>query len=190
MPNPHRSPSVCDVTRNARAYASVHRMGANSWIASSVDITFLNTVQSALLNGMKAMPPLPLHSTSNIASKRNAHIFLLSMVGYAGPISYTERTPLGSTDHVPVPVEADGHNPVRGTFVSISNERSTGERRTISMWVALRCFDGREERPACAPQVQLHLVDRVTPPENARFMSVHSVTPSSFHVKGATIRAS
>ena len=79
MPNPQRSPSVCSATLNARACASVRRVGANSWIVSSVDMTFLNTVQSALPNGMETREPLPSLSTSNITSERNTRIFPLSI---------------------------------------------------------------------------------------------------------------
>ena len=79
MPKPHRSPSVCKATRNARACASVRKAGANSCIVSSVDITFLNTVQSPLPNGIDTSAPLPSRSTSNITSERNTRIFPLSI---------------------------------------------------------------------------------------------------------------
>ena len=79
MPKPHRSPSVCRATLNARACASVLSVGANSWIVSSVLMTFLNTVQSALPKGMDTRPPLPSRSTSNITSLKKTRIFPLSI---------------------------------------------------------------------------------------------------------------
>lgn len=79
MPNPQRSPSVCSATRNARACASVRSVGANSWIVSSVDMTFLNTVQSWRPKGMETLPPFPSRSTSNITSERNTRILPLSV---------------------------------------------------------------------------------------------------------------
>lgn len=79
MPKPHRSPSVRSATLNARACASVRSVGANSLIVSSVLMTFRNTVQSALPNGIDTRPPLPSRSVSNITSERNTRIFPLSI---------------------------------------------------------------------------------------------------------------
>ena len=57
----------------------MRRVGANSWIVSSVLMTFLNTVQSWRPKGMETRPPLPSRSVSNITSERNTRIFPLSI---------------------------------------------------------------------------------------------------------------
>ena len=49
--------------------------GANSWIVSSVDMTFLNTVQSPLPKGMGTRLPSAVLSWSNITSDRKTRIF-------------------------------------------------------------------------------------------------------------------
>lgn len=53
--------------------------GANSWTMSSVLMTFLNTVQSFLPNGMETRLPLPSVPLSNITSLRNTRILPASI---------------------------------------------------------------------------------------------------------------
>ncbi len=79
-PNPQRSPSVCRATLNARAWPSVLSAGANSWIVSSVLMTFLNTVQSALPNGMDTRPALPvaLHVEHHVREE-HAHLAVVDL---------------------------------------------------------------------------------------------------------------
>lgn len=74
MPSPHRSPSTCNASREARLWASVCSAGANSWIVSSVLITLRNTVQSPLPKGMGTRLPDVSFFWSNITSERNTHI--------------------------------------------------------------------------------------------------------------------
>ena len=109
--------------------------------------------------------------------------FTIEKVGHTDPVSYTGHTPSGSTRLPSLSKQA-----VTIRYVPSLSSSVRREERVPAP--SLRDSPGEKSVPPAPPRRCSCTWSTARPRQNARVTNAHSVTPSSSHVSGTTIRAS